>query len=146
MVCCCSTTLLKSLYFWPCVPWRAGSGWGARVTVGGAHGGLRSLDITVEYCQCEYMGITKDDRLQLRVDEVSKRRLADAASETHLSVSAFVLQYALRAADDVLAERQAIRLEPAAAAAFTEALSSPARVNERLAQALQRSAKFTWLD
>lgn len=87
----------------------------------------------------------KDDRLQLRVDEVSKRRLAEAASETHLSVTAFVLQNGLRAADEVLAERQAIRLDPAAAAAFTEALNGPAQVNERLAAALQRP-RFTWLD
>jgi uncharacterized protein (DUF1778 family) len=92
------------------------------------------------------MPVMKDDRLQLRVDEASKRRLSEAASETHLSVTAFVLQYALRAADDVLAERQAIRLDPTAAAAFTEALNSPAQINERLAAALQRPSRFTWLD
>ena len=88
----------------------------------------------------------KDDRLQLRVDAVAKRRLEDAASEAHLSLTAFVLQAANRAADDVLAERQTIHLSPGAAAAFAEALSRPARVNERLAAALQRSAKFRWLD
>lgn len=101
------------------------------------------------YCHCVYrvyMPVIKDERLQLRVDETSKRRLADAASETHLSVSAFVLQHALRAADDVLAERQEIRLDPAAASAFAEALSSPAMVNERLAAALRRPSKFSWLD
>jgi uncharacterized protein (DUF1778 family) len=92
------------------------------------------------------MTVLKDDRLQLRVDEASKRRLTDAATETHLSVTAFVLQHALRAADDVLAERQAIQLDPAAAAAFTEALDSPAQVNERLAAALRRPSKFSWLD
>lgn len=63
-----------------------------------------------------------------------------------MNVSAFVLQYALRAADEVLAERQAIRLDPAAAAPFTEALNSPAQVTARLAAALQRPAKFAWLD
>ncbi|AKN18618.1 hypothetical protein MHAE_00010 [Mycobacterium haemophilum DSM 44634] len=88
----------------------------------------------------------KDDRLQLRVDAVSKRRLEEAASEAHLSVSAFVLQAASRAADDLLAERQTVHLSPDAAAAFTEALNRPARVNERLAAALQRAQKFSWLD
>lgn len=92
------------------------------------------------------MTALKDDRLQLRVDEASKRRLVDAANETHLSVTSFVLRYALRAADNILAERHAIQLEPSAAAAFTEALSSPAQVNERLAAALRRPSKFTWLD
>ena len=88
----------------------------------------------------------KDDRLQLRVDEASKRRLTEAATATNVSVTTFILQNALRAADDVLPERQAIRLAPAAAAAFSEALSNPAQVNERLAAALQRPTRFTWLD
>ena len=44
------------------------------------------------------MTIMKDDRLQLRVDAASKRRLGEAASEAHLSVSAFVLQAANQAA------------------------------------------------
>ena len=39
----------------------------------------------------------KDDRLQLRVDATSKRRLEEAAAEAHLSVSAFVLQAASQA-------------------------------------------------
>ena len=88
----------------------------------------------------------KDGRLQLRVDATSKRRLEEAAAEAHLSVSAFVLQAASQAADKVLAERQVIHLSPDAAAVFTEALNNPARVNERLAAVLRRSAKFTWLD
>jgi uncharacterized protein (DUF1778 family) len=92
------------------------------------------------------MTIMKDDRLQLRVDAASKRRLEEAANEAHLSVSAFVLQAASQAAEDLLAERQNIHLSPDAAAAFTEALNRPARVNERLAAALERSQKFSWLD
>jgi uncharacterized protein (DUF1778 family) len=85
----------------------------------------------------------KDDWLQLRVDAVAKRRLEEAASEARLSVTAFVLQAANRAADDLLAERQTIYLSPCAAAAFTEALNRLARVNERLAKALQRPTKST---
>jgi uncharacterized protein (DUF1778 family) len=92
------------------------------------------------------MSIMKADRLQLRVDAVSKRRLEEAASEAHLSVSAFVLQAANHAADGVLAERQTVHLSPHAAATFVEALNRPARVNERLAAALKRPRKFSWLD
>lgn len=88
----------------------------------------------------------KDDRLQLRVDAAVKRRLEQAASEAHLSVTAFVLQAANRAADDVLAEREIIRLSPEAASALDDALARPAQVNERLAKALRKPAKFTWLD
>lgn len=92
------------------------------------------------------MTSTKGDRLQLRVDAAAKRRLEEAATEAHLSVTAFVLQAASRAADDVLAERQTIHLSPDAASAFTEALNRPAKVSERLAKALQRPVKFNWLD
>lgn len=87
----------------------------------------------------------KDTRLQLRIDAASKRRLEVAAGEAHLSVSAFVLQAAGQAADQLLAERQIIHLPPNAAAAFTDALDRPAQVNERLVAALQRSQKFSWL-
>lgn len=82
----------------------------------------------------------------MRVDAAAKRRLEDAANQAHLSVTAFVLQAAQRAADEVLAERQILRLSPEAAAAFAEALNRPARANERLTEALQRPAKFGWLD
>ena len=105
-----------------------------------------SLDQKFAYCHCTYMTSMKDDRLQLRVDATSKRRLEEAAAEAHLSVTAFVLQAASQAADNLLAERQTIRLSPDAAAVFTEALNHPARVNERLAATLKRPAKFTWLD
>lgn len=88
----------------------------------------------------------KDDRLQLRVDAASKRRLEEAAESVHLTVTAFVLQAASQAADQVLAERSTIKLSPRAAAAFNEALNRPAKVNERLAAALKRPAKFGWLD
>jgi len=105
-----------------------------------------SLDQKFAYCHCKYMTSMKDDRLQLRVDATSKRRLEEAAAEAHLSVTAFVLQAASQAADNLLAERQTIRLSPDSAAVFTEALNHPARVNERLAATLKRPAKFTWLD
>jgi uncharacterized protein (DUF1778 family) len=92
------------------------------------------------------MSVTKDDRLQIRVDPAEKRLLERAAAASHVSVSAFVLQSAALHASEVLAERSIIELSPAAASAFSEALNSPARVNERLAGALARKRKFRWLD
>lgn len=92
------------------------------------------------------MTVMRDERLQVRVDATTKRRLEDAASEMHLSLSAFVLQAARQQADQVLAERQVIRLSPDVAAAFEQALSQPAQINDRLAAALARPAQFTWLD
>jgi uncharacterized protein (DUF1778 family) len=49
-------------------------------------------------------------------------------------------------AEEILTERQTIRLSASAAEAFTHALERPATVNERLAEALRRPRKFSWLD
>ncbi len=88
----------------------------------------------------------KDDRLQIRVDPADKRLLERAAEAAHLSVSAFVLSAAAAQAQWLLAEREAIRLSPSAAAAFSEALERPAAVNARLSEALHRPRAFAWID
>lgn len=92
------------------------------------------------------MTVMKDERLQIRVDSTEKRLLESAAAAAHVSVSAFVVQSAAMRAEEVLAERQTIRLSESAAVAFTLALEQPATVNDRLADALRRPRKFRWLD
>jgi uncharacterized protein (DUF1778 family) len=92
------------------------------------------------------MATVKGQRLQIRVEPAEKAVLERAAAASHLNVSAFVLQAAALRAEEVLAERQSIRLTPEAAQAFTEALDGPVNVNERLARALERPRGFTWLD
>lgn len=92
------------------------------------------------------MATVKGQRLQIRVEPAEKAVLERAAAASHLNVSAFVLQAAAFRAEEILAERQSIRLTPQAAEAFNEALDAPASVNERLAKALARPRKFTWLD
>lgn len=92
------------------------------------------------------MTVTKDERLQIRVDVEEKRLIERAAAASRLSVSAFVVQSAAVQAASVLADRQVIDLDPAAAQAFTKALEEPATVNKRLADALARPRGFSWLD
>jgi len=92
------------------------------------------------------MSTTKDDRLQIRVAPERKRVLEEAAETSHLTISAFVLQAAEVRADEVLLDRDAVRLTASAAKAFAEALDHPAEVNERLASALRRPRKFAWID
>lgn len=92
------------------------------------------------------MATVKDERLQIRVDPTDKSLLERAAAASHVNVSAFVLQAAAARAQEILAERHTIALSAQAAGAFDEALRQPARVNERLAGALRRHRKFTWLD
>ncbi len=98
------------------------------------------------YCHCKYVATIKGERLQIRVEPGEKTVLERAAAAAHLNVSAFVLQAAAFRAEEILAERQSIRLTPQAAAAFTEALESPANVNLRLAETQRRPRKFAWLD
>jgi uncharacterized protein (DUF1778 family) len=105
-----------------------------------------TLDKPFLYCHCEHMTTVKDERLQIRVDPADKSLLERAAEATHLNVSAFVLQAAAARAEEILAERHTIRLEGQAAEAFEKALSRPAYVNERLAEALSRPRGFTWID
>ncbi len=123
------------------------------MTSGVEHGGLHGflpwggwLDNPVLYCQCEYMSTTKEERLQIRVGPADKELLERAAAASHLNVSAFVVQAAASRAEEVLAERSSIRLSSAGAIAFTEALERPAEVNDRLASAMRRKRKFSWLD
>ena len=97
------------------------------------------------YCQCKYMA-TRDDRLQVRIDVATKRRLEDAADEMHLNLSAFVLQAAQERAEQILAERELIKLAPNATGAFAAALARPAEISEALRETLRRPKKFTWLD
>ena len=92
------------------------------------------------------MATAKDERLQIRVNPDAKRLLERAAAVSHQSVSAFVLQAAAVHAEQTLAERSRVGLSGQAARDFSEALARPARVNERLAEALGRQRTFTWLD
>jgi len=88
----------------------------------------------------------KEQRLQIRVDPQRKQLLERAADATHQNLSAFVLQAASQHAEAVLAERSIIELSSQAAQAFSDALARPARVNERLAAALDRPRGFRWVD
>ena len=91
------------------------------------------------------MSTTKEQRLQIRVGPTDKALLERAAAASHLNVSAFVIQAAASRAEEILAERSSIRLSSEAAVAFSEALERPAQVNDRLARALRRKRKFSWL-
>ena len=92
------------------------------------------------------MSTVKDGRLQIRVNPADKALLERAAAASHLNVSSFVVQAAALKAEEVLAERSSIRLSSDAAAAFSNALENPADVNDRLATALRRTRKFSWLE
>jgi uncharacterized protein (DUF1778 family) len=117
-----------------------------RLSFAGPFYGPSDLTNLARYCHRKYMPNLKEQRLQIRVDPADKALLELAAAAAHLNLSAFVVQAAAARAEEVLAERASIRLSPDAARAFSDALERPGEVNERLARALQRERKFSWLD
>lgn len=75
----------------------------------------------------------KEDRLELRL-EADRRRLLDlAAKETGMSTSAFVLERATLAAQEVLANRTTFVLPPEHWDAFVKLLDRPVQPVEGLA-------------
>ena len=119
-------------------PWQAS--WGRAAPLLGA------LGLLGQNCQRDAMSVTKDERLQIRVDPAEKRLLEPAAEASHVSVSAFVLQSAAVQAASVLADRRLIELSAQTAAAYSEALEQPAAVDRRLAAALKRPRELRWFD
>lgn len=83
---------------------------------------------------------TRHERVHASVDTGTKRS-EGAAPELRLSVSAVVLQATQQGAG-----QETIRLSPDAAAAFEEALSRPALVNESLVRSLDYRTKLSWID
>ncbi len=76
----------------------------------------------------------KRDRMHLRLDSVSKRKLERAAAYTEKTVSEFVLSQALEAADQVLDAHEQHVLTTADWDAFCQALDRPPQPNKALKQ------------
>ena len=74
----------------------------------------------------------KTERIDLRVSSPSKALLQEAAKATHKSVSEFVLEAGITAANQALADRRLFQLDEARWQAFQEALDRPVRRQPRL--------------
>ena len=75
---------------------------------------------------------TRSDKIDIRVTPEAKRMLQEAARERHTTVSQFVLDTALSAASEVLAERNHIGLGSEQWSTFMEALDAPTRPHARM--------------
>ena len=69
----------------------------------------------------------RTDRIDLRIHPEAKEALQAAASLRHKSVSEFILESALGAADEVLADRRYFSLNAEQWEAFQVALDAPPR-------------------
>ena len=86
---------------------------------------------------------TKDDRLQVRLDAVSKSVLQRAANYRRKTVSQFVLTTALEEAEKVIRENEVISLSGADWAIFLDALTNPPPPNAALRKAFAKYQKAT---
>ena len=85
---------------------------------------------------------TKDQRLNLRASAAEKAVLEQAAGATHMGVSQFTLQAALRSAEEVLAGQTRFVLPPDKWDEFTALLDRPARVLPALRKAAAEPSPF----
>ncbi len=80
--------------------------------------------------------------LSLRIKPDAKEALQAAASLRHQSISEFVLESALSAADEVLAGRRYFGLDADQWEAFQSALDAPPKPFPRLEKLMQKSGIF----
>jgi len=84
----------------------------------------------------------RTDRIDLRVHPNAKEALQAAATLRHKSVSEFILDSALGAADEILADRRYFGLNVEHWAAFQAALDAPPRPLPRLKKLMQEPGIF----
>ncbi len=85
----------------------------------------------------------KDDRLQVRLDAVSKSVLQRAANYRRKTVSQFVLATALEEAEKVIRENEFVTLSGADWTVFFDALTNPPPPNAALRKAFTKYRKAT---
>ena len=83
----------------------------------------------------------REERLEVRLTATAKRLLQRAATVRGQSISAFVLDSGISAAEETLADRREFRIPAKDYDAFVAALDAPARPKPRLDKLLRnRSA------
>lgn len=85
---------------------------------------------------------TRAERFNIRVTQQEKSMVEQAARASRVSVSQFILQAAVRSAEEVLAQQTAFVLSPEQWDAFAERLDKPARVLPQLERAARESDVF----
>lgn len=82
------------------------------------------------------MTTPRSEKLDIRITPHAKQLLQEAANERHTTISQFVLDNALSAAREVLAERNQVVLNSEQWEKFLEALDEPPRAHPRMKRLL----------
>ncbi len=83
----------------------------------------------------------KQERMHIRLDALSKQKLERAATYAHKSLSEFVLNHALTAADEVIHKHETLTLKQTDWEVFLDALENPPQSSPRLKQAFAEHKK-----
>lgn len=86
---------------------------------------------------------TKSTRLSIRATDAEKQLLEQAASQSRVTASQFVMDAALRSAEKVLSERTHFVVSPAEWEAFATLLERPARTLSSLRVAACKPSPFS---
>lgn len=85
---------------------------------------------------------SRSERIDIRISAEAKRLLQEAASARHKTVSEFVLDSALHAAEETVLERRHFRLDAQQWAAFMAALDAPPKAHPRLERLFKEPSVF----
>ena len=85
---------------------------------------------------------SRSERIDIRISAEAKRLLQEAASARHKTVSEFVLDSALHAAQEAVLERRYFRLNAQQWEAFMAALEAPPKPHARLERLLKEPSVF----
>jgi uncharacterized protein (DUF1778 family) len=88
------------------------------------------------------MAVVKDRTLNIRVTEPEKKLVEQAASISHMGMSQFMMQAALRAAEEVLADQTRFVLPADEWERFATLLDRPARILPGLREAASKPSPF----
>ena len=78
---------------------------------------------------------TKQERMHIRLDALSKQTLEKAANYSHKKLSEFVLSQSLAAAENIINEHEHLTLSANDWGLFLDALENPPPKNAKLQQA-----------
>lgn len=88
------------------------------------------------------MKITKSERLSLRLDEITKRKIEQAAAVSQSSLNSFILTTVLAKADEIIQQYETMILSDRDKDIFFNAILNPPTANNALKNALINHEKL----
>jgi uncharacterized protein (DUF1778 family) len=92
------------------------------------------------------MKISKSERLSLRLDEITKRKIEQVAAITQSSLNSFILTTVLAKADEIIRQHETMILSERDKDIFFNALLNPPTANNVLKNALANHEKLVESD